>query len=162
MRLPANKDLDDLDIKILDLLQKESQLSNVELSRRVSLSPPATHARLKRLEKEGYIDQYAVVLSKEKLGFDLLCFIFINTNMHQIEQLEQFEETVLKMPQILECFNLTGEYDYMLKAVLQSREDLHTFIRKLTLLTSISKIQTSIVMKEVKFSTTLPILDEGE
>ncbi|MDQ0247838.1 DNA-binding Lrp family transcriptional regulator [Bacillus fengqiuensis] len=162
MDISSYKGLDEMDKRILNTLQKESQLSNVELARQVNLSPPATHARVKRLENEGYIDRYAVILNKEKLGFDLLCFVFINTNMHQVEQLEQFEEVIYSMPQILECINLTGEYDYMLKVVLRNREDLQKFVRRLTLVTSVSRIQTSVTMKEIKFTTALPVLEDEE
>lgn len=155
MKQSLNKRLDEMDIIILKLLQEEPQLSNAELARRVNLSPPATHVRIKRLEKVGYIDQYAVILNKEKLGYDLLCLIFINTHMHEVDQLELFEEKVMFMPQILECLNLTGEYDYMLKVALKNRKDLQYFIKKLTLLESVSQIQTSVTIKEIKFSTAL-------
>lgn len=154
---PFIKDLDDTDRLILDVLQKESQLSNAELARKINLSPPATHARVKRLENEGYIDRYAVILNQEKLDFDLLCFIFVNTSHHQDEQLEKFERSVHAMPEVLECYNLTGEYDYLIKAVLRDRAELHQFIRELTRLSAISRIHTSVTLKEVKFSTVLPI-----
>src|SRR5699024_936184 len=157
MSTSINKPLDEMDIIILNLLQKESQLSNAELSRKVNLSPPATHARIKRLEKEGYIDKYAVILNKDKLGFDLICYIFININTHQIKQHEEFERKITAMPQILECSNLTGEYDYLLKAILRNRTELQVFVRELTLFPSVSRIQTSVTMKEIKYSTTVPI-----
>src|SRR5699024_12128050 len=132
-------------------------LSNAELSKIVNLSPPATHARLKRLEQRGYIDKYIAVLNKEKLNFDLVCIIFINTQTHEIKQLEEFEERVIAMPQILECLNLTGEFDYMLKAILRNREELQAFIRRLTNLKSDSKLQTCVTMREIMFTTNLSL-----
>src|SRR5699024_10731046 len=123
------KDIDDMDIKILDLLQKKTQLSNTELSKIVNLSLPATHARLKSFKQMRYIDKYIPVLKKEKLNFDLVCIIFIHTQPHEIKQLEEFEESVIAMPQILECVNLTGDFDYMLKAILRNREESQAFIR---------------------------------
>ena len=86
------KVLDDLDVQILDILQKESQVSNAELARRVNLSPAAMHARIKRLDGEGFIDKQVAILNQEKLGFDLLCFIFMSTNIHQFDKLEVLEK----------------------------------------------------------------------
>ncbi|WP_108670320.1 Lrp/AsnC family transcriptional regulator [Peribacillus acanthi] len=151
-----NKMLDDVDLQILDILQKEAHLSNAELARRVNLSPPATHARVKRLESEGYIDRQVAILNQEKLGFDLLCFIFINTNIHQADMLEVLEKELVAMPEVLECHLLTGEYDYLLKVANKDRKELENFIRKLNQL-GISKIQTSLALREIKYSTALPL-----
>lgn len=155
----ATKMLDDIDIQILDILQKEAQVSNAELARRVNLSPPATHARVKRLESEGFIDRQVAILNQEKLGFDLLCFIFISTNIHQAEKLEVLEKALESMPEVLECHLLTGEYDYLLKVANKDRKELEKFIRKLNQL-GITRIQTSLSLREIKYSTVLPIWNE--
>ncbi|WML46528.1 Lrp/AsnC family transcriptional regulator [Neobacillus sp. PS3-40] len=151
--------LDATDFLILNSLQKESQISNADLARHVNLSPPATHARVKRMEKEGYIDQQVAILNHRKLGFDLLCFIFVSTNIHQKEQLENLEGAMKTMPEVLECHCLTGEYDYLLKVANRNREELERFIRKLNLLSGVNRIQTSLSLREIKFSTALPILE---
>lgn len=156
----VNKVLDHVDIQILDMLQNDSQISNAELARRINLSPPAVHTRIKRLETEGYIDRHVAILNQEKLGFDLLCFIFISTNIHQAEKLDVLEEMLKNMPEVLECHCLTGEYDYLLKVANRDRKDLQAFIRNLNKL-GISKIQTSLVLREIKYSTSLPIEKEG-
>ncbi|KPV59197.1 AsnC family transcriptional regulator [Paenibacillus sp. A3] len=154
----VSKVLDEVDIQILDLMQKEAQLSNAELARRVNLSPPATHARIKRLESEGFIKRQVAILNQEKLGFDLLCFIFMSTNIHQAEQLEVLEKALSSMPEVLECHCLTGEYDYLLKVANKDRKELEGFIRKLNKL-GIARIQTSLALREIKYSTVLPIGD---
>lgn len=156
----VNKVLDNVDIRILDLLQKDAQLSNLELSKRVSLSAPAVHARIKRLASEGYIKKQVAILNHEKLGFDLLCFVFISTNMHQAEKLALLEETLESMKEVLECHCLSGEYDYLLKVACKDRKGLEIFIRKLNEL-GITKIQTSLALREIKDSTVLPIQEEG-
>ncbi|WP_078408788.1 Lrp/AsnC family transcriptional regulator [Priestia abyssalis] len=156
MESAASKVLDDVDIQILDIMQKEVQLSNAELARRVNLSPPATHARVKRLESEGFIDRQVAILNQEKLGFDLLCFIFISTNIHQAEKLEVLEKALESMPEVLECHCLTGEHDYFLKVANKDRKGLENFIRKLNRL-GITRIQTSLALREIKYSTVLPI-----
>lgn len=152
----VSKILDDVDIQILDIMQKEAQLSNAELARRVNLSPPAIHTRIKRLESEGFIDRQVAILNQEKLGFDLLCYVFISTNIHQAEQLEVLENALKAMPEVLECHCLTGEYDYLLKVVIRDRKELDSFIRKLNRL-GISRIQTNLSLREIKYSTVLPI-----
>jgi Lrp/AsnC family transcriptional regulator, leucine-responsive regulatory protein len=150
--------LDDTDKKALNALQADGRLSNVELARRIDLSPPATHARLRRLEHDGYITGYTALLDREKAGFDLLCIIQISLQMHQLEQVEAFRELVRKMPEVLECHHITGEYDYLLKVVLRNRKDLERFVvDRLTPVPGVARIQTSLVLTEVKSTTALPI-----
>jgi Lrp/AsnC family transcriptional regulator, leucine-responsive regulatory protein len=155
----VSKILDDMDIQILDILQKGAQLSNSEIAKRVNLSPPATHARIKRLENEGYINHHVAILNQEKLGFDLLSFIFMSTNIHQYEKLEVLEKELEAMPEVLECHCLTGEYDYLLKVANKDRRELESFIRKLNRL-GITRIQTSLALREIKYSTVLPIRED--
>jgi Lrp/AsnC family transcriptional regulator, leucine-responsive regulatory protein len=157
METLINKALDSIDLQILDILQRQANISNAELGRRVNLSPPATHARIKRLETEGYIQKQVAILDQQKLGFDLLCYIFISTDIHQAEQLEILENNLEAMPEVLECHCLTGEYDYLLKVANKNRQGLEEFIRKLNKL-GISRIQTSLALREIKHSTILPIL----
>ena len=152
----VSKILDDVDLQILDILQNAGQVSNSEIAKRVNLSPPATHARIKRLENEGYINRHAVLLNQEKLGFDLLSFIFISTNIHQTEKLEDLEKSLAAIPEVLECHCLTGEYDYLLKVANKDRRELEEFIRKLNRL-GVTRIQTSLALREIKYSTVLPI-----
>ncbi|MCK1988027.1 Lrp/AsnC family transcriptional regulator [Lysinibacillus fusiformis] len=151
-----NKELDRTDLQILDILQREVHISNAELARRVSLSPPATHTRVKRMENEGYIDQQVAILNQEKLGFDLLCYVFMSTDIHQAKEIEELETSLQTMTEILECHCLTGAYDYLLKIVIRDRQELNQFIRKLNKL-GISRIQTNLSLREIKYSTVLPL-----
>lgn len=154
----TSKELDEIDKLILKTIQTNANLSNVELARKVNLSPPATHGRIKRLESEGYIHNYVTILDREKLGFDLLCFISVKTSIHQTEQLEAFEKAIVSMPEVLECHHITGEYDFLLKVVLKDSKDLKNFIgNKLSSHGSISGIQTNLSYEEVKSSTALPL-----
>jgi DNA-binding Lrp family transcriptional regulator len=150
--------LDNIDRSLLRALQADGRLSNVELARKISLSPPATHTRLKRLEKDGYIRQYSAVVDREKAGYDLLCFIHIGLQMHQAMQVEKFREATRKMPEVLECHHITGEYDYLLKVVLKNRKDLERFVvDKITPIPGIARIHTSLVLAEVKSTMALPL-----
>jgi DNA-binding Lrp family transcriptional regulator len=150
--------LDDVDKSLLRALQADGRLSNVQLAHKVNLSPPATHARLRRLEKEGYIRQYTAIVEREKAGYDLLCFIHISLQMHQVAQVEQFREATRNMPEVLECHHITGEYDYLLKVALRNRKDLERFVvGKITPIPGVARIHTSLVLTEVKASMALPL-----
>jgi DNA-binding Lrp family transcriptional regulator len=150
--------LSKLDKAILRQLQADGRLSNVELARRVHLSPPATHARRRRLEKQGLVRQYTAVVDREKAGYDLLCFIHISMQVHQFEQVEKFRKLVRQMPEVLECHHITGEYDYLLKVALRNRKDLERFaVDRLTPIPGVARIHTSLVFTEVKSTTALPL-----
>lgn len=150
--------LDALDKAILAALQADGRISNAELARRVNLSPPAIHARLRRLEKQNYIAQYAAILNREQVGYDMLCFVHMTLQGHQQEQVEMVRNTINQMPEVLECYHLTGEYDYLLKVVIRNRKDLERFVmNRLTPIPGIGRIHTSLVLTEVKNTTAVPL-----
>jgi len=154
-------DLDKLDRAILNILQTSGRISNADLARRINLSPPATYTRLKRLEQDGYIDEYVARLNRNKLGYDMLCYIHIGLQGHHSEELETVRRRLRDMPEVQECSFITGEFDYILKVVLRDQADLERFIlRELSPLPGIARISTSLVVSEIKSSTSLPIIDE--
>jgi DNA-binding Lrp family transcriptional regulator len=151
-------ELDAVDIAILQELQIDGRLSNVELARRINLSPPATHTRLKRLEEQDYIRRFVALLDQEKVGFDMTCFISVSLQLHQVEELEGFRAIINDIPEVLECFHVTGEFDYLLKVIIRNRQDLQYFVvNKLTPIPGVARIHTSLVLTEVKSTTALPI-----
>lgn len=155
------QDIDDTDRAILTELQNDSSISNVELARRISLSPPAVHARIKRLEELGYVRQYAAILDREKLGYELLCLISVTLEVHHVDNINQFRDAVAQMPEVLECYFITGEFDYLLKVAVRSRMELEQFLmEKLTPVRGIARIATSIVLTEIKFTTSLALADD--
>ena len=150
--------LDRTDIAILRVLQSEGRISNVELSDRVHLSPPATLARVRRLEQEGYISGYAALLDREKLGHDNLALIEIALELHQHERIAEVLGRLVAMPEVLECYHVTGEYDYMLKVSTVNNRALDSFIAtRLIPLPGIARIHTSIVLKALKQTTQLDL-----
>jgi Lrp/AsnC family transcriptional regulator, leucine-responsive regulatory protein len=151
-------DLDELDVAILDTLQENGRISNVDLAQRISLSPPATHARLKRLEQAGYIRNYVALLDWKKMGYDMVCFINISLQMHQPDAVANFRARIGKMPEVLECHHVTGEFDYLLKVAIRDRRDLERFVvSRLTPISGIARIYTSLALSEVKNTTALPL-----
>lgn len=154
----GSKTLDDLDRIILQELQANSRISNVELARQVNLSPPAVHARVRRLEQLGYIAQYTALLDWEKLGYTMLCFIHVQLQMHQLEHVGRFRQAVSQMPEVLECHHVTGEHDYLLKVAIRDRKDLERFVMdQLTPISGVARIYTSLVLSQIKSTTVLPL-----
>jgi len=151
-------DLDETDLAILRELQADGRISNVELAQRINLSPPATHTRLKRLQEQGTIRQYVALVNQEQLGYDMICFVNISLSLHQVEELESFRDVINEMPQVLECYHVTGEFDYLLKVAVRNRKDLQRFVvQELTPVHGVARIHTSLVLSEVKSTTALPI-----
>jgi Lrp/AsnC family leucine-responsive transcriptional regulator len=139
-------------------LQRDGRISNVELARRINLSPPATHARVRRLEEEGAVRAYVALLDQERVGYEMTCFISVSLQLHQHEHLTAFHAAVDEIPEVLECYHVTGEFDYLLKVVIRSRQDLQRLIvHRLTPLPGVARIHTSLVLGEVKATTVLPL-----
>ena len=150
--------LDKIDRTILDIVQHEGRISNVDLAKRVHLSAAATHTRLRRLEREAYIEGYMARINREKLGYHMLCYVHISLQTHSSEQLEKFRRTLKQMPQVLECSFITGEFDYIVKVVLRDQQDLERFILKeLAPIPGVARVNTSLVVKEVKSTSALPV-----
>lgn len=150
--------LDDIDQLILRVLQEDGNLSNAEIARRVHLSPPATHARIRRLEEFGLIQKYVALLDRERIGYDMLCFIHLSLQRHQPEQVSAVHSAIQQMEEVLECYHVTGEYDYLIKVVVRNRKDLERFVvERLTPVPGIARIQTSLVLSEVKSTTAIPV-----
>ena len=155
---PDWKPLDELDREIVKTLQSDGRISNVELARRVRLSPPAVHARIRRLEEQGFIRCYRAIIEREHLGFDLLCFVQVGLHVHSPEQIEEIRTTIAEMPEVLECHHVTGEYDYLLKLVVRNRKELEQFImNRLAPVTGLARINTSLVLNEIKNTTEIPV-----
>jgi DNA-binding Lrp family transcriptional regulator len=156
-------ELNETDVAILREVQKDGRISNVELASRIDLSPPATHARLKRLQSQGYIRQYVAILDKEKMGFDMTCFVNISLRMHGPNELSGFRISVMELPEVLDCYHVTGEFDYLLKVVVRNRKELQRFVEhKLTPIPGVARIYTSLVLEEIKSSTSLPLERDGK
>lgn len=152
------KQLDDKDRRLLRLLQQNSRISSAELARHLDLSVPGLQKRLKRLEENGFIEGYVTLINREALGLGLLCFTQVTLSHQHPEWVGQFCERVQGLPEILECHHLTGEFDYLLKVVVASPQHLEQLLtEKIRRLPGVDKVRTSIVLSEVKVSTSLPL-----
>ena len=150
--------IDDYDKNILNILQQNARITNAELARRVNLSPPATLSRVRKLEENGFIQRYSTILNRQKAGYDMLCFVSVSLQLHEINQVTGFHEAIQGMPEVLECHHVTGNYDYLLKLVVQHTDDLEDFlVNRLTPIPGVARIHTSLVLKETKNSTAIPL-----
>jgi Lrp/AsnC family leucine-responsive transcriptional regulator len=104
------------------------------------------------------LQRYVAFVDREKVGYDMLCFVNITLQLHQYDTVLKFRDWIEQMPEVLECFHVTGEYDYLLKVAIRNRKGLEAFIvHKLTPLPGIARIQTSLVLNEMKVKTAVPL-----
>ena len=150
--------MDKIDLQILRALQRDGRLSNVELSQRVHLSESATLRRVRALEDEGYITRYVALLSAQKTGFPTN--VFVNITLHRQEQhdLQSFEDAVRRVPEVMECYLMTGVSDYLLRVACRDATDferLHS--QHLTRLPGVARVQSSFALRVVRRTTELPL-----
>lgn len=143
--------LDEIDIQLLKTLQKNAKLTTKELADAVHLTPTPVFERQKRLERQGYIRKYVAVLDPEKLGLGLLVFCKVKLKQINHEIADSFTRRILRMPEVTECYNTSGAYDYLLKVRARDMKQYQEFIlTKLGELDTVSSIESTFVMCEVK------------
>ncbi len=150
--------LDDTDKKLLKLLQTDSKQTTKELSSKLNLSVTAVYERIKKLEREEIIDKYVVLLNGSKIDKSFVVFCQIKLQQQTKEYILGFEKEVIKFNEILECFNVSGDYDYLLKIVVQDMEEYRDFlVNKLSTLHQISSKHSTFMIGEVKNTTVISI-----
>jgi len=149
--------MDKVDIKILQLLQRKGNLTNVELADSVALSATPCARRIKRLEKEGVIESYQVKLSRKKLGFGMTIFANIRLSNHREKSIEEFENKILNIDNIIHCHTVSGSFDYMLEVVAIDLPDYEKTIRRLQSMEMVHEINTNFSIREVKTDGMLPL-----
>lgn len=153
--------MDDIDARLLDLLQRDSSVSNADLARRVGLSAAGVHKRVRRLEAQGTIRGYGARLDRQHLGLGLLSFITLKLDSNSLPSYQAVEAAVKAMPNVLECFEVTGNDDVLLKVAVRDMDHLRTFLHGLASeLAPFSHVQTTVVLHELKVNGPLPIRDE--
>ncbi|MHC2290831.1 Lrp/AsnC family leucine-responsive transcriptional regulator [Bradyrhizobium barranii subsp. barranii] len=150
--------LDRIDIKILNELQQNASLTNVELASRVILSPSPCLARVRTLEKLGVIDRRIALLDPAVLGIGVTAFIQIKLEKQVQTSLENFTRSIDRLAQVMECYLMTGESDYMLRVMAADIEDLEDLIvNKLSRIPGVSSIRSNLALKRISHKTVLPI-----
>jgi Lrp/AsnC family transcriptional regulator, leucine-responsive regulatory protein len=152
------KTVDDTDIRILREIQENGRLTNVELAQRINLSPSPCLARVRALEKARIVDRYVALLDPIKLGLNLSVFVQIRLERQVEKSLERFEVAMRGYPQVMECYLMTGDADYLIRVVVEDVRALERFIvHELSKIPGIANIRSSIALKQVKYSTALPL-----
>ena len=150
--------LDSIDLKILTELQADGSLSNIELARRVHLSPSPCLARVRALEAGGVIDRYVALANAAMLGLGLNVFISISLKSQGKEALGDFERRICEHDEVMECYLMTGDSDYLIRVAVADIGALEKFIlEQLTPIPGIEKIRSSFALKQVRYKTALPI-----
>ncbi len=143
--------LDDIDIQILRILQKNAKLTTKELAEKVNLTPTPVFERLKRLERQDYIKRYTAILNPEKLGQGLLVFCKVKLTQINHEIADLFMRRVQRIPEVTECYNTSGQYDYLLKVRTRDMKAYQEFVlNKLGTIENVGAIESTFVMSEVK------------
>ncbi len=143
--------LDKTDNDILSYLQKDSKIAIKQLSVYLNLSNTAIYERIKKLEKNGVIEKYVAIVNKEKIDRSFVVFCQIKLIQHKHEYVKKFEKEVVKFDEVLECYNVSGEYDYILKIVVKNMKAYREFLNsKLTTLDHISSTHSTFIINEMK------------
>ena len=143
--------LDQIDLQILRTLQKNSKLSTKELADVVNLTPTPVFERQKRLEKKGYIKKYVAILDPEKLDQSLLVFCKVKLKHINHEISDTFTRIIMRIPEVIECYNTSGNYDYLLKVRATNMKQYQEFVlNKLGTIESLGSLESTFVMSEVK------------
>jgi Lrp/AsnC family leucine-responsive transcriptional regulator len=153
-----NNTLDQIDRKILDILQEHGRITNAQLAKEAGISPPPMLDRVRKLEKNGYIRKYVALVDPRKLNRGTMAFVEIALSLHRQDAIQEFVEEIQKIPEVLECYHLTGETDYLLKIAIKDMDAYEQFLlQKLTRFSGISKIKTSFILNTLKQETKIPV-----
>ncbi len=145
--------LDLTDKKILNLLQQNSKANIKEIALKIGLTQTPTYERIKRLEKAGVIKNYIAVLDKEKVGYTIEVFCQVTLLVHSKDMITRFENAINKIDEVMECFHVAGNYDYLLKIIVKDMNSYQAFLKnKLSVLNSVGNVQSTFVMSSTKDS----------
>lgn len=153
-----HKELDRIDRRILKILQSEARISNVELARRVNLSPTPCLERVRRLEREGYILGYFTLLDPQKLDAGLVAYVEVSLDRTTVNAFERFKEAIMHLDMVQECQMVAGGFDYLIKVRVPDMAAYRKFLGdNLAAIEGLSQTHTYVVMEEVKATTAIPI-----
>jgi DNA-binding Lrp family transcriptional regulator len=157
----VSKNLDEIDLKILNEIQADGRITNVELAKRVGISPPPCLRRVRTLEEEGYIQGYRGLLDPRRLGFDVTVFAAVHLSSQADADLRAFEAFVRKEPLVRECWMLSGEVDFILKCVAPDMATFQDFVTQLTAAPHVRNVRTSLVLHNSKYEAAVPLEVKG-
>jgi DNA-binding Lrp family transcriptional regulator len=150
--------LDKIDLKILDILQNDCRITTKNLAEKLNLSTTPVFERIKKLEKEGYINKYVALLNERKIGLKQTVFIGVKLKGHTRSYLQKFLTQVNAFNEVMECYQVSGNFDFLLKIVLEDIDAYETFVQtKLSLISELGNVHSYIAIKKGKNITTLDL-----
>lgn len=153
--------LDSVDYQILALLQEDAKLNVNDIAQRLNLTKTPIYDRIKRLEKNGVINKYVALVNRTKFTSAIIVFLTGSLKVSEFEQTQEFFDAVMAIDEVLECYLLGGEKDFMLKVVSKDLDSYHEFYSsKIASIPHVGEIKSSFVLKEVKYTTKIPNLIE--
>jgi Lrp/AsnC family leucine-responsive transcriptional regulator len=154
--------LDRYDRIILKTLQENGRASNVELSDKANLSAPQCYRRVRRMETEGIIRSYMAHVDPSSIGLGVVAFVNINLDREQAKQVRMVEKAIRQFPEILECYTISGDFDYLLKVVATDLKSLSTFLTdRLMQVPGVSGVRSMVCLEEIKQASPLPLEQAG-
>ena len=149
--------MDETDKKIIKELQANGRLSNEELAKRVNLSASPCLRRVRLLESQGVIKGYAAIVDQTQVGLPVTVFMRIRLDQHSEKSIKAFESEIKDIPEILECYLMTGDWDYLVRVIIASLQDYEEFVRrKIHKITGVASMDTSFAYGEVKRTAVFP------
>lgn len=150
--------IDKQDVRILKLLQTNASLTTGEIAEKTNMSQSPCWRRINRIEQEGFIQKRVAILDRNLLGMEVVVFATVNLSMQGRQQLEEFEREIVDYPEVVECYTMTGNWDYMLKIVTRDIRHYEEFVRnQLAALPLINEMHSHIAVTEIKNTTELPL-----
>ncbi|QNK61307.1 Lrp/AsnC family transcriptional regulator [Pedobacter sp. PAMC26386] len=145
---------DPIDKKILKVLQADARLNTKQIAGKIGLTVTPTYERLKKIEQSGVIKDYVALLDRDKIGKTIVAFINVSLQLHSKPLINVFEKAIIKVPEVMECFHVAGNFDYLLKVVVKDMNSYQNFLsNKLATIENIAHVQSSFVMTEIKYQT---------
>lgn len=151
--------LDDVDIKIISLLQSDAKMSIKSIAEKVNMTKTPIYERIRRLEETGVIEKYVALVDRKKVNGGMLVFCSVSLEVQKLPEIESFKEEIKNIPEVMECYLMGGANDFLLKVIVKDLDAYHQFSSgKLAGLKNISQIKSTFVLDVVKKSTVLPTL----
>ena len=153
--------MDSTDKKIIEILQENGRITKQELATKIKLTPPATLERVRKLEKNNIIKGYKAIVNPESVGRDMVAVVLVELSLHRSDAIERFQRDVAEIPEILDCYHISGSWDFLLKVAVGTMQEYESFLlKKLTKVTGFSRSETAFVLSMLKHEEMLlPIND---
>jgi len=155
--MQAMHEIDGIDRAILEALQKNGRLTNVQLAEKVALSESACLRRVRQLEQSGIIEKYVMLINQSAIGKPGNVFVRVTLDGQQKEKLQEYEEAVVALPEVMECYLMTGDFDYLMRVIIKDNSDYMRLHERLTSLPGVLRVQSSFALRTVRKTTELAL-----